>query len=340
MQKLMLEILDGRKTNRVPFWFMRQAGRYLPEYRELRKDAGSFLDLCYNPKQACEVTIQPIRRFDMDAAILFSDILVIPHALGQELDFVPGIGPKLNPIKNEADFAKLDLNNISKILNSIYETIDLVKPELPNHTSFIGFAGAPWTVACYMVEGSGSKTFENVKKMAYLNEDLFQKIIDLLVESTSQYLIKQLETGVDLVQIFDSWAGLLSEAQFRKWSIEPTRQIVEKVREIYPDAKIIGFPKGANLLVPEYIEKTGVNAVGIDTTMPIGWAKQNINVPVQGNLDNVLLLAGGDKMLDGAKYILDNFRDTPFVFNLGHGVIKETNPDNMAKLCDFIRNYK
>jgi uroporphyrinogen decarboxylase len=343
--KPFLKVLNNQLADHIPCWFMRQAGRYLPEYRTLRKQAGGFLNMVYNPENASEITLQPIRRFQMDAAILFSDILVIPQALGQKLEFVTGEGPKLERLCNEKDLKILDVNNIDDVLSPVYETIKLTRQKLIDEgfdkTALIGFAGSPWTVATYMVEGGCSKTYEKVKSWAYGNPETFQKLIDILVTSTTHYLIKQIEVGVEAVQLFDSWSGVLDEDNFNKWVIEPTAQIVANVREKYPNIPIIGFPRGAGTMSKTYAEKTGITAIGLDFTMSLNWACDNLqtSLPVQGNLDPVTLLTGGKALETAALHILDSLSDKPFVFNLGHGVIKETPPEHVKKLVNIIRNY-
>ncbi len=344
--KLILQNLNNQKTDKVPFWFMRQAGRYLPEYRELRSQAGGFLDLVYNPEWASEVTIQPVRRYGMDAAILFSDILVIPQALGQSLRFETGEGPKLDALKSPSDIEKLDIENIDQVLNPIYETVSLVKSKLDsekyNQTALIGFAGSPWTVACYMIEGGGSKTFAQTKKWSAEDPQSFQKLIDILVEATSHYLIKQIEARAEVLQLFDSWAGILEGEDFNTWSIAPTKQIIENIRVRYPDVPIIGFPREAADKAVQYAQKTGIRAIGLDYSMEPEWARDNLQnlLPVQGNLDPQILLEGGNALETQTNKILETFADKPFIFNLGHGVIKETPPENVQNLCSIIRNFK
>lgn len=345
-KKPLLKILNRERSEQVPFWFMRQAGRYLPEYLELRKQAGSFLDLVYNPDQASEVTMQPIRRFGMNGAILFSDILVIPQALGQALRFETGEGPKLDSISNSQELKNLNIDKIDQTLSPIYETISLtaskIKLEGFDQTSLIGFAGSPWTVACYMVEGGGSKTFEKTKKWAYQNPDSFAKLINIISEATIHYLLKQIEAGVETVQLFDSWSGILDENNFDNWVIDPTAKIVAAIKEKYPEIPVIGFPREAGAKSIQYIKNTGVNAIGLDYSMPTQWAKDNLQsiLPVQGNLDPVALLAGGDILENSALKILETFSDKPFIFNLGHGVIKETPVEHVEQLSQIIRNFK
>lgn len=341
-QKTLLQVLNNQKTEKTPFWFMRQAGRYLPEYRKLRADKGSFLDLVYNPAAASEVTLQPIRRFGMNGAILFSDILVIPHALGQDTRFVAGEGPKLEPIENEKELSRLNLDDLDKTLSPIYETLRQVKTKLQNEnfddTALIGFAGSPWTVACYMVEGGGSKTFERTKNWAYGNPNSFQKLIDIVVEGTIHYLSKQVEAGAECLQVFDSWSGILDEENFQKWSIAPTAKIVSAVQAKYPDIKIIGFPREAGFYYKNYADQTGVNALGVDFSTSLKYLPSDI--PLQGNLDPSYLLAGGNAMINAADKILSQMRGRPFIFNLGHGVIKETPPEHVEQLSNYIRDYK
>ncbi|MEZ5902388.1 MAG: uroporphyrinogen decarboxylase [Alphaproteobacteria bacterium] len=344
--KILLGTLAGEQTKRPAFWFMRQAGRYLPEYRELRAKAGGFLDLVYNPERASEVTIQPIRRFGMDAAILFSDILVIPQALGQDLRFETGEGPKLNPISGIEDLKKLSIDQIDEALNPVYETVRLTRSKLSaegfNETTLIGFAGSPWTVACYMVEGGGSKTFEKTKIWAYQKPDEFQKLIDLLVEATIHYLSKQIEAGAESLQLFDSWSGVLDADNFDRWVVQPTAKIVGTIKQKYPYVPVIGFPREAGDKSIKYAQKTGISAIGLDFSMSPEWARDHLQplLPVQGNLDPVALLSGGTALEKSANHILETLGKKPFIFNLGHGVIKETPPENLAKLCEIIRNFK
>ncbi|HBR68948.1 MAG TPA: uroporphyrinogen decarboxylase [Rhodospirillaceae bacterium] len=338
--KPFLEVLQGRKTDRIPFWFMRQAGRYLPEYRELRSRKNGFLDMAFDSGAACEITLQPIRRFGMDAAIIFSDILVIPYALGQRLEFLEGEGPKLERLRTGADIAKLNPGLMERKLSPVYEAIAKVSSKLDDKTALIGFAGAPWTVATYMVEGGGSKDFIAVKKMAYSDPQTFAALIDLLVESTAHYLIRQVEAGAEALQIFDSWSGVLDSDEFRKWVIQPTKQIVDLVRDSYPQIPIIGFPKGAGYNYMAYAEGTGVNVLGLDSQVPTKWAARVLQPlkPVQGNLDPIALLAGGDAMKLAAERIIADLSSGPFVFNLGHGIHKDTPVEHVEQLVKMIRS--
>jgi uroporphyrinogen decarboxylase len=340
--KLFLQTLKGQQTERVPFWFMRQAGRYLPEYMALRKEAGSFLDLCYNPDFATEVTLQPIRRFNMDAAILFSDILVIPHALGQDLAFKVGEGPVLTPVDNLENLKALSMEKLHEHLSPVYQTVANLSKKLPKHVALIGFAGAPWTVATYMVNGRGSKDQAKTRLMAYQDREMFQKLIDMLVTSTSEYLIKQVDMGADALQLFDSWSGTLPADEFIQWCVEPMRKIVENIRAVHPDVPIIGFPKGAGHKIQNYIKKTKVNAVSIDTSTSTSWVRDKIlpMCPVQGNLDPLLLVSGGVPLEKAVHHILDHLKDGSHIFNLGHGIIPQTPPENVKMVSDIILNYR
>jgi len=339
-----LDVLQGKKTKHVPFWFMRQAGRYLPEYRELRAKQGGFLNMVYNPQAACEITMQPIRRFGMDAAILFSDILVIPQALGQHLEFVAGEGPKLNPVRNQSDLAALIPNE--DILNPIYDTVSNVRSALKEEgfadTAMIGFAGSPWTVACYMVEGQGSKDFMHPKIAAYGDPEFFGRLIDMLVESTARYLINQAKAGAQTLQLFDSWSGALDAEQFARWVIDPTRRIVDLIRAEYPDIPIIGFPRLSGMNILDYVEKTGVTAVALDSQIDPVWAAQNLQnkLPVQGNLDPFCLFAGGDALKSATENILQSLGSGPFIFNLGHGINKDTPIAYVEELVRMIKDFE
>jgi len=336
-----LATLAGQPADRTPIWLMRQAGRYLPEYRRLRSTAGSFLDLCYTPDLATEVTLQPIRRYGFDAAILFSDILVVPDALGQQVAFREGEGPVLEPVRDDVAISALSLDRLSEHLAPVYEAVGQIRAALPRETALIGFAGSPWTVATYMIEGRGSKDFATVKTFAFANPDLFAKLIDLLEQATVSHLCAQIEAGAQTVQLFDSWAGVLPPDAFRRWIIEPTARIVGQLHKRHPSVPVIGFPRQAGLLYCAYVEGTGVDAVGIDSTVPLNWAADNLRTKsvIQGNLDSALLKAGGKPMLDAAKAILLAFRDGRHIFNLGHGVLQHTPPDHVAALVDFIRDF-
>ncbi|HYG84705.1 MAG TPA: uroporphyrinogen decarboxylase [Azospirillum sp.] len=337
----MLTALKGKTCQHPPFWLMRQAGRYLPEYREVRAKAGSFLDLCYNPELATEVTLQPIRRYGMDAAILFSDILVVPHALGQKLDYLEGEGPKLDPVRSADALKRLSRDTFHEVLAPVYETVRRLSKALPPEVTLIGFAGSPWTVASYMVEGGGTKEFAHIKTWAYTDPAGFGALIDLLVEVTADYLITQIEAGAEAVQLFDSWAGVLPAGAFRRYVIEPTRRIVALVKARYPNVPVIGFPRGAGLLYEDYVSESGVDAVGLDTTVPPAWAARNLQtrLPVQGNLDPILLVAGGDAMRTAVEEILEVLAGRPFVFNLGHGITQQTPPEHVAELARILKTW-
>lgn len=321
---------------------MRQAGRYLPEYREIRKTAGTFLDLCYTPDLAAEVTLQPIRRYGFDAAIIFSDILVIPDALGQPVSFKEGVGPVLEAIKNVDELASLDQGKLSDHLNPVYEALQLVRKNLSDETALIGFAGAPWTVATYMVEGSTSRDFANTKRWAFSAPQEFGKLIDILVTSITKHLIAQIEAGADVLQIFDSWAGMLPETAFDQWCVEPISCIISGVKEKYPDVPIIVFPRLAGHRYLKVAAIEGVSAVGLDQTVSLDWVEENLQkkVAVQGNLDPIYLLAGGDAMRAEANRILESLTGGPFVFNLGHGILPPTPLDNVAELCEIVFGWR
>jgi len=318
--KSLLAVLRGEKRTPAPIWLMRQAGRYLPEYRELRAQKGGFLELCYDPESAAEVTLQPIRRFGFDGAILFSDILVIPHALGQDLRFEAGEGPRLAPPL--ADAALGGLAKAPERLLPIYETVRRVAAALPSQTTLLGFAGSPWTVATYMVAGQGSKDQSAARTLAYSDPQRFESIIAAIVTATVDYLSGQIKAGVDAVQLFESWAGNLSPAQFERWVIAPNSAIVEQLRARHPDTPIIGFPKGAGGKLAAYARETGVDVLGLDETVDPVWADKILppGLPVQGNLDPLALLTGGQALDEGVDRILAAFTDRPHIFNLGHGI--------------------
>ena len=340
--KLLIRALNGEITERVPFWFMRQAGRYLPEYMKLREKAGSFLDLAYNSEFATEVTLQPLKRFNMDGAILFSDILVIPHALGQELAFRKGEGPVLTPVNNIKTLDALSMDGMHDHLSPVYQTISNLSKKLPSEVALIGFAGAPWTVATYMVGGRGSKDQAETRLMAYQDRRTFSKLIDLLINSTSEYLIKQVDHGAEALQIFDSWSGSLPADEFITWCVEPVQKIIENIRKVYPNIPIIGFPKGAGAKLKNYIKKTKVTAVSIDTSMSTSWVRSTIQplCTVQGNLDPLLLVGGGVALKKAVYHILDHLKDGGHVFNLGHGIIPQTPTENVKLVSDIILNYR
>ncbi|MFA7430466.1 MAG: uroporphyrinogen decarboxylase [Rhodospirillaceae bacterium] len=342
IEKRFLRALAGETVTPPPFWLMRQAGRYLPEYRATRGDAGGFLNLCYSPDKAIEVTLQPLRRYGMDAAILFSDILVIPDALGRSVRFVQGEGPQLDPLQGAADVEALTLGTVRSHLAPVLETVKGLSAAIPPTTALIGFCGAPWTVATYMIEGGGSKDYAETKRWAYGQPELFGRLIDTLVEASADYLIAQAEAGAEAVQIFDSWAGVLPEAEFRRWSLDPIRRITEKVKAAVPGLPVIGFPRGAGELYKDFARESGCDAVSIDTTVPVAWAAEHLQplVTVQGNLDPIMLVVGGEAMDRAVDTILNALGHGPFVFNLGHGIVPHTPPENVARLADRIRAFK
>ena len=340
--KPVIRALRGGIVSPVPLWLMRQAGRYLPEYRKLRGKAGSFLELCYTPALAAEVTLQPVARYGMDAAILFSDILVVPDALGAEVSFRDGHGPKLPPLRGPDDVAALRRGPVGDHLAPVYETIERVAGALPGGVALIGFAGAPWTVATYMVEGGSSRDFAAAKSWAFGDPDSFQVLIDRLVEATVEYLVGQVEHGAEALQVFDSWAGVLPETDFRRWCTAPMGAIVEGVHAVCPAVPIIGFPRGAGVMARDYVETTGVDAVSIDGVVPAAWAARELQprCAVQGNLDPIYLLVGGARMDEEATAILAALGRGPFVFNLGHGILPQTPPEHVARLVETVRAWR
>ncbi len=337
--RALLRALNGIACDPIPVWLMRQAGRYLPEYRELRERAGSFLDLCYAPELAAEVTLQPVRRFGLDAAILFSDILVVPHALGQALDFREGEGPVLEPVSDAGELKRLSLGGVAERFAHVFETVGLVSAKLDAETALIGFCGAPWTVATYMVAGRGTADQAPARRWAYHDPAGFQRLIDLIVETSVEYLAGQIEAGAHAVQIFDSWAGRLPDDQFRRWSIEPCAGIVGAVKARFPNVPVIGFPRGAGAGYGTFAGETGVDAVSCDSSVPLEWIAKHLQprVAVQGNLDPLLLVEGGEAMAARVEEIVGVLGKGPFVFNLGHGVRPETPPENVARLVELVR---
>ncbi len=333
----LLAVLRGEKLAVPPMWLMRQAGRYLPEYRELRAQKGGFLELAYDSDAACEITLQPIRRFGFDGAILFSDILVVPHAMGQDLWFETGEGPRLAPKLAEYDWQKLV--PAPERLNPVYETVRKVRAALPAETTFLGFAGSPWTVATYMVAGQGSKDHAETRSLAYADPVKFGELIDAITATTIDYLSKQIEAGVDAVQLFDSWAGSLSPAQFERWVIAPNAAIVSALRARHPDTPIIGFPKGAGGKLPAYAREVCPDALGLDETVDPLWAHASLpeNLPVQGNLDPLALMAGGEALESAVAHILKAFESRPHIFNLGPGILQHTPIAHVEKLLNLVR---
>jgi uroporphyrinogen decarboxylase len=335
--KPLLSALKGEKTEKTAIWLMRQAGRYLPEYRALRATKGGFLALATDPDAAAEVTLQPIRRFGFDGAILFSDILMVPWALGQDLAFEAGEGPRLAPPL--ADSALAALERVPARLEPVYATVEKVAAELPESVTFLGFAGSPWTVATYMVAGRGSRDQGETRRYAYRDPAAFQAIVDSIGDMTVDYLSRQIEAGVEAVQLFDSWAGSLSPAQFERWVIAPTARIVASLKARHPDVPVIGFPKGAGGKLPAYARETGVDAIGLDETVDPAWADSALppGMPVQGNLDPLALIAGGEALETGVERILSSLAGRPHVFNLGHGILPDTPIEHVETLLSLVR---
>ncbi len=336
--KLMIKALRGEKTKRPPIWLMRQAGRYLPEYRATRQKAKGFLELCYNPELATEVTLQPIHRFGFDASILFSDILVVPHALGQKVWFEEGQGPKLDRLQKADDIRKLNTENFHSHLEPVYETIERLKERLPQETTLIGFAGAPWTVVSYMIEGGSSKDYTQSKTWAFSNEESFKKLIDLVTIATADYLIEQINRGAETVQIFDSWAGVWPEEYLKKWCLNPCKDIIKAIKKVHPDIPVILFPRMVGSAYKIFAQHSGADALSLDTTVPLSWACSELqkNVTIQGNLDPLVLVAGGQTLDQEVDRILNHLSNGPFIFNLGHGIVPQTPPEHVAQLIERI----
>ena len=335
--KTLLAVLKGERRDRPPMWLMRQAGRYLPEYRQLRQHKGSFLDLVYDSDAAADVTLQPLQRFAFDAAILFSDILIVPFAIGQNLSFVAGEGPRLTP-----SLASADLDSLTPILSRlepVYETVRKVRQRLAAEKTLIGFAGAPWTVATYMVAGQGSRDQSETRRLAYSDPERFNAIIERIEDVTFAYLSGQVEAGAEVIQLFDSWAGSLAPAQFERWVIAPTARLVQRFRADHPGVPIIGFPKGAGSKLRAYADETQVDCVGLDETVDPAWAHRELpsGFPVQGSLDPLTLIAGGEQMRESVLRIVDAFRDRPHIFNLGHGILPDTPVENVEQLVALVK---
>jgi len=340
--KPFLRALAGETLVPPPFWLMRQAGRYLPEYRATRTQAGSFLELCYNPELAVEVTLQPLRRYGFDAAILFSDILVVPDALGQKVAFREGEGPVLPPIRSARDLDGLDATGFLDHLAPVLKTVAGLSKAIPATTTLIGFAGAPWTVATYMIEGGGSKDFAHAKRLMWGEPETFARLMALLTKATGDYLLAQIDAGAEVIQIFDTWAGALPEEEFRRWVIAPTRALVERIHGERPGVKVIGFPRGAGILSLPYVVETGIDGVSLDTGMPLDWAAEALQTKctVQGNLDPILVVAGGEAMDAAIDRILAKLGKGPFIFNLGHGIVPQTPPENVARLAERVKGWR
>ncbi len=337
---LLHQTLRGKTVKRRPFWFMRQAGRYLPEYRAIREKTKDFLSLCYTPELASEITLQPIRRFDMDAAIIFSDILVIPDAMGRKVRFEAGEGPRLVPLTTRKEIEQLT-TDVTDMLSPVAKNLKAVRSQLAPEKALIGFCGAPWTVACYMVEGKSSPDFAKAKKMAQDDREVFSLLMAKITESSIEYLRMQIKAGADIVQIFDSWAGLLSDDKqaYDTWVIEPTKKLVAAIKSSHPEIPIIGFPRGSGEMTENYAAQTGVDGVSIDTMTKPAWAKKHIQKPLQGNLDPQLLADDKNAAIAQTKEILEVWKDRAFIFNLGHGILQTTPIENVQAVCDTIRKY-
>jgi uroporphyrinogen decarboxylase len=334
-----LQTLGGAVQSVPPIWLMRQAGRYLPEYRELRATAPTFLDFCYTPRLAAEATLQPIRRFGFDAAIVFSDILVVPDALGQEVGFESGEGPRLKPVESRADFSALRGSLDLTKLEPVFETLGRVRASLPGEVALLGFCGAPWTVASYMIAGRGTPDQAPARLFAYRNPVLFAELIALLVDVSADYLVRQLRAGAQAVQIFDSWSGVLPAAELERWCLAPLRAIVAKVRAQAPVAPIIAFPRGVGSSLTNFVEVEGVAAISLDTTVAPDWAASALpaRLPLQGNLDPLALVVGGQSLDNAIDQILTGFAGRPHIFNLGHGILPETPLDHVEQLVERVR---
>jgi uroporphyrinogen decarboxylase len=337
LSKPLIRVLKGERLERPPVWLMRQAGRYLPEYRQLRADKGGFLELVYDSDAAAEITLQPIRRFGFNGAILFSDILIIPYALGQDLRFEAGEGPSLTPPLTEAILGSLE--RVPQRLEPIYETVEKVRANLPPETTFLGFAGSPWTVATYMVAGRGSKEQAEARRFAYRDPAAFEEIIEAVAAMTVDYLSGQIRAGVEAVQLFDSWSGSLAPAQFERWVIGPNSRIVSALKQRHPEVPVIGFPKGAGAKLAAYARETGVDAIGVDETQDPRWAAAALppEMPVQGNLDPLALIAGGEALEQAVATILSAFQGRPHIFNLGHGILPDTPIAHVERLLELVR---
>lgn len=336
--KPLIDVLTGHECSPPPVWMMRQAGRYLPEYRQIREQAGSFLKLCLNPELAAEVTLQPIRRFRFDAAIVFADILLVPYALGQTLTFVEGEGPQLTPRIGPENLEKLRDSADVSVLAPVFETLKLVRRQLDPAIALLGFCGAPWTVATYMAGGGGSPDQAAARLFAYRDPAEFARLIDRVAQASVDYLVGQFRAGADAVQIFDTWSGVLSPEEFELWCVQPTTRIVAQVRDQVPGARIIGFPRGAGTLLRRYVERVEVNAIGLDWTVDRTFVRDiQSHIPIQGNLDPHALLAGGPALDRAIDTILEAFSNGPFIFNLGHGILADTPIPHVERMLARVR---
>lgn len=338
-EKSLMRVLAGEPVWPPPIWLMRQAGRYLPEYRELREASGGFIARCTTPDLATEITLQPIRRYGMDGAILFSDILILPWAMGQDLRFLDGEGPVMTPIRDAAGVDALDLTRAEDQTAPVMETVRRVRAALPAACTLLGFAGSPFTVACYMVEGGGSRDFAATRTLAYTDPVLFGRLMDRLVEGTIAYLSAQIRAGADAVMLFDTWAGVLPPREFFRHVVVPTKAIVDGVGRLHPGVRVIGFPRLAGTLVADYVEQTGVDCVGLDTSVDAAAIAAGLpeTVGVQGNLDPMALIAGGEALRRESLAIRDALRGRPHIFNLGHGILPHTPPQHVADLVALVR---
>lgn len=342
MTKPLLKALRRESQDQIPIWLMRQAGRYLPEYRELRTRAENFLDFCYRPELSVTATLQPIERFGFDGAIIFSDILVIPDALGQRVTFEEGRGPVLEALEGPDRLAILSSENLRSHLAPVYEAISTVASRLPQDVAMIGFAGAPWTIASYMIEGGSSRNFTKLKSWAYGKPEAFTRLIDLLIDAVGDHLCAQIEAGAEVVQLFDSWAGILTEDDFDRWCLTPVTKIIETVKAKHPDTPIIVFPNRAGMFYQRIALKSGADGISIDMTVPLDFAKKDLQekITVQGNLDPVSLVVGGDSLRRQVHQILENLGHGPFIFNLGHGILPETPLEHVTALVEEVRKWR
>lgn len=339
--KIFLQALNGESLHRPPFWFMRQAGRYLPEYRALRQETPNFLTFCYSPALTVEAALQPLRRFQPDAAILFSDILVIPDGLGQSVRFKEGVGPVLEPIRSEQDLDILKPARVLDHLQPVFQSVQNLSVALSENVALIGFAGSPWTVAYYMVEGRSGQNGSTLLQWSHKNPEGFQKLIDILVDVSIDYLIEQIKHGAETIQLFDSWSGLLEGDSFERWIIKPTQKIVAGLKNKFPSIPVIGFPRGAGEQTIAYAQHTGIDGIGIDSEIAPDWARDQLQTlkTVQGNLDNQTLRTGGEKLMSETEAILRTLSGGPFIFNLGHGILPDTPAEHVIQVAEQIHNY-
>lgn len=337
-----LDLFQKNSSLNPPIWFMRQAGRYLPEYRDVRKEFKTFLDLCYTPDFAAKVTLQPLQRFDFDVAILFSDILVIPDALGQKVVFEETKGPHLESLSLKSYQKSLSIDRFFEKTSPVYETTSLVKSQLSSSKALMGFAGAPWTLALYMLEGKGSKDFAKAKTEAFQDEDQFSSFLDFLSDAVSKHLIEQVKAGAQTLQIFDSWAGLCPSTHFERWVIEPTQKIIQDVKKVFPSVPIVGFPKGVGAHLLDYGVKSGVSALSLDSCVPLSWAVEKIphSLVLQGNLDPFLLVSGGEPLKRAIQSIHTHMKGRSYVFNLGHGILPQTPISHVEACIEWVRELR